>query len=75
MIELIEDTSSSFRILKIKNPKEKLTSYSDRSFQIIDEPVLSDVNSTIERPKLYNQSVAYPCVSFGLSQSIRYSNV
>jgi hypothetical protein len=77
-IELFEDTSSVFRLLKIKNPEEKSTNKPDRISQIIDEPVLPDillpdVHSTIERSNLYNQSAPYPCVAFGLSQSVNLS--
>ena len=65
--ELIEENSSAFRLLKIRN--------SDPSSEIIDESALSDilspdVHTAIERPRSYHQSAAYPCVSFGLGQSI-----
>ena len=68
-IELIEDNSTGFRILKIKGSDEKSLSDSDRSFQIVDQPVLTEIVLSDVGSTLHHQSAEYPYVSFGFNQS------
>jgi hypothetical protein len=82
VIELSEDSSSLFHLIKIKSSKERQKNKLNSSSRVVHdleevgrEEIIPDIllpyeRSPIERSQLNSQPAAYPWVSFGLSQSI-----